>query len=215
MRYLNAVMFAIGLATWHVGETPRAGASEVAKEGRPENVADSTPEAALRTFYEALAKGDANLARRVVVPHDLASEFIDTQVELTEGFLHLGKAGVAQFGEEGKALQPPLPAAAILARIKEVEIVEEGDMATWPYNPERPLKLRKVQNHWKLELHSSFGKPEQMQRFNKLMSRVASYVDEVADGIDAGRFQSVDEVRQEMRRQRNLMNRDYADEFAK
>ena len=71
---------------------------------------DTTPEVAIRSFYTALAKGDAKSARKLLVSPEKMIEWTEIQAKLSVEFKRFGSAAVEEFGDDGKVLQVPVPA---------------------------------------------------------------------------------------------------------
>ncbi len=171
---------------------------------------DQSPEAAIRSFYTALATGDAPTARSLLVSPTKMHEWVEVQIRMSNSFRRFGTAAVERFGDEGKALQFPVPAELALLKLATVKPTEEGDKAEWATNPKVPSKLIRKDGHWKLDLHSSFLKPEHMEQQNVVLGRIALYVNRIAQGIEKGKFESIAAVREEFKRQRAKMNADLA-----
>jgi hypothetical protein len=171
-------------------------------------VDDSTPEAAIRAFYGALAKGDSRSARQLLAAPDEMAEWTEIQARTSIAFKHLGTAAVARFGKEGKSLQVPVPAEVALRKLETVKPAWEGDTAEWPANPKAPLKMKRIDGHWKLAVYASFPSPVHLKQVNDVHGRIAAYVGKIAADLGEGKFKSVADVREELKRQREAMNRD-------
>ncbi|MEX0715923.1 MAG: hypothetical protein WD066_05020 [Planctomycetaceae bacterium] len=174
---------------------------------------DSTPKGAIRAFYTALAKGDDRAASRFLVSADELAEWTRIQAQTSIAFRKLGTASVKRFGEEGKRLQMQAmaPAELILQKLDTWKLEENGDEAVWHVNPNAPLKMKKIDGRWKLDVLASFQSPEHLELLNDVMARVNALVGKVADDLEQGRFDSVAEVRVELKRQREAMERELAD----
>lgn len=173
-------------------------------------VDDSTPEAAIGAFYSALANGDSRAASELLVAPREMAEWTEIQARMTVSFNRLGKAAVARFGEDGNSLVAPVPAAVAFRQLDSVKPVVRGDSAEWPVNPKAPLKLKRIDGHWKLDVYSSFPSPAHLKQLNEVHRRVATYVGRIASDLDAGKFKSVAEVREELKKQREAMSRELA-----
>ena len=173
-------------------------------------VDDSTPEAAIRAFYLALASGNSRSARQLLAAPDEMAEWTEIQARTSIAFKHLGRAAVARFGEEGKSLQVPVPAEIALRKLETVKPALDGDTAEWPANPKAPLKMKRIDGHWKLDLYASFLSPAHLKRATDVHGRIAAYVGKIAADLDEGKFKSVSDVQEELKRHREAMNRDLA-----
>ncbi|MCA9247776.1 MAG: hypothetical protein KDA42_11685 [Planctomycetales bacterium] len=166
---------------------------------------DATPEEAIRSFFTAIADADPEAACSLLVAPEKMREYCRIQSNLSTSFRSLAEAGEAAFGEEGRVFRAGIPAHGAMQRLAEVEAVVDGDTAVWPSNPRAPMKLQRINGGWRLDLYSSFQKPQQLKMTNLIFERIANYVGEVAQGIRAGDHQSVAAVQAELRRQRQLM----------
>jgi len=171
---------------------------------------DVTPEAAICTFYNALARGDARSASRLLVTPAEMAEWTEIQANMSVSFQRLGAAAVSQFGDDGKLLQVSVPAETVLRKLDTIKPIQDGDTAEWRINPKVPMKMKRVHGHWKLDLYSSFRTPAHLRQINAVHRRVAAYVGRIATDIADGKFESVADVREEFKRQREAMNKDFA-----
>ena len=176
---------------------------------------DGTPAAAIESFFGALLKGDAEKATTFLMSPKKMTEYCRTQVELYKAFRHLGDAAEKHFGEDGKALRLPIPASLVSARLKEVQPEENGETAVWKSNPKVPMTLHRIDGHWKLDMYSSYKKPIQVKLTNQLFQRITEYTNTIANEISKGRFDTVQEVQQELKRQRTLMNEEMVPKLRK
>jgi hypothetical protein len=170
---------------------------------------DTTPDGAIRVFFQAIADGDAKLAQSYLLDPTPMKEWTEVQSSMSLAFKRLATAA-ARFSDEGKSLQTPVPALLAIQKLETVKVEQEGDSAQWPSNPQVPMKLQRVEGHWKLDLFSSFQKPEHLEMMNRVQGRIAKYVDRIAADIESGKLDSVDSVRAEMRKERDALNRDEA-----
>ena len=208
---ISAVLVLSSVLVFTAGPTvSRATAQAESPRNGKLAVDDSTPEAAIRTFFGALAKGDSRSALQLLTSPDKMAEWAEIQAKTSLAFKHLGMAAVARFGDEGKSLQLPVPAELSLQKLETVKPVLDGDTAKWPVNPKAPLKMKSVDGHWKLEIYESFPSPSDVKQANSVHGRIAAYVAKIAADLEEGKFKSLAEVREEFKRQREAMNRDLA-----
>lgn len=182
-------------------------AQETAPAKTPAKPDDSTPEGAIRAFFEAIAAGDATLAQSYLLNPDPVKEWTEVQSSLSLAFKRMATAAV-KFGDEGKSLQTPVPARLAIQKLETVKVEQDGDSAKWPSNPQVPMKLQRVEGHWKLDLHSSFQKPEHLEMMNRVQGRIAKFVDRIAADMESGKLDTVESVRNEMRKERDALTRD-------
>lgn len=169
---------------------------------------DSTPEAAIRSFYGALARKDSRSACQLLTTPDEMAEWSEVQAKTSASFKHLGTAAVARFGDEGRSLQLPIPAEAALRKLDTLKPTVNGNTAEWSMNPKSPMTLKRIDGHWKLDI--TFPSPAHLKQANDVHGRIAAFVDTIATDIDNGKLNSVADVREEIKRQREAMERDLA-----
>ena len=171
---------------------------------------DDTPEAAIRAFYGALARGDSRSARHLLATPDELAEWVEIQARTSVAFKHLGESAIARFGDQGKSLQVPVPAEVAVQKLDTVKPVADGDTAEWPANPQAPLKMTRIDGRWRLDVYASFPSRSHVEQANDVHGRTAAYVGKIAADLDAGKFESVADVQEELQRQREAMNRGLA-----
>jgi hypothetical protein len=184
--------------------------SAIAQDNPPENgnleIDDSTPEAAIRSFYGAIAKGDSKSALQLLTMPDELEEWAEIQARTSLVFRQLGEAAVKRFGDEGKSLQGPVPAEATVRKLDSIAPILKGDTAEWPLNPKAPLRMKRIDGHWRLDIYASFPSPAHIKQYNDVSGGTADYVGRIATDITEGKFESVAEVREEFKRQREALN---------
>jgi hypothetical protein len=98
--------------------------------------------------------------------------WIDVQIEMSKSFRRLGTAAVSRFGKQGKALQATMPAEVVLQKLKTTRPTQNGDAAEWRINPNLPTKMTCINGRWKLDLYSSFQRPEDISQQNDVFGRI-------------------------------------------
>ncbi len=176
----------------------RAQDSPTATDALPA-VHDSTAEAALRSFYTALKNEDPDRAARLMVSAEPFAEWIDAQVKMSAATRRFSTAVTTQLGEEGRKLRTPGPADRVLQHLETNKPDVQGDTATWAMNPNNPLRLKNIDGHWKLDLESDVP-VAQLKRQNSAINRMASSLDLVAADIEAGKLETVADIRDALRR---------------
>jgi len=169
--------------------------------------ATAPPSEVLKKFYRSLAESYYDDAISCTTGDALSREFVESQVRLNIAFQLLGKNSVEHFGDEGKALQKPPPALAPLQEVDRVAVNVSGSTATWPLNPNNPMKLVLIDGEWKFDLAGSFPSPAALRSANRTFDAVAAYISDVANGIAAGEFNTIPEVRQEIKRRGQVVGR--------
>ncbi len=171
-------------------------------------LADNTPEESISSFFAALAAGDSSTAQRLLVSPEEMADYCATQAKLSLALIRLGRAGVTRFGEKGKALQQPVPASLAVSRLKDVKPVIDGDTAEWKSNPNAPLKLRLLEGGWRIDLRSSFKKKDHLDMTNRVFGRIVAYIDDIAERLEQGHFDTISDVQAELKKQRAAMNKE-------
>jgi hypothetical protein len=179
-----------------LSQAPSSTASPKPKYG------DATAETAIRSFYTALAMADRDTVEYLLVTPNELQDWIDAQLEITYAFHRFSEAAKATFGDEGKSLYMPSPFLISLNQLKDNKPKETGDRAEWKTHPRLPTKLLRTDGHWKLDLLRSFEKPDHVLVVAKEMQKTAALVDALAEEMEKGKFESVQQVRAELKRRR-------------
>jgi len=142
----------IGLVAEWRREAPKAGAQLEAKAPGSETkveLADSTPEAALKTFLLALAAQDEATLRAVTLPHAEFDLLLKSPLASPDR-LALLKARLEEKPmrrlKEGDPVRMPDGETRV---IKPVD-VREGRVVLWPAGAPLPSRLENVDGHWKV-----------------------------------------------------------------
>lgn len=181
--------------------------SGLGAEPAPE-VDQSSPRAALKTYFTALEFADLKVLDRVCIANDVQKEWIAQQAAMMAALRRFGDVGVEQFGDAGRVLQQPSPAAAGRQKAEQIEITLEGDRAQAAFKPKDPLQLaRDKDGLWRIDYASTLsGKDEQMKYAAQVFRETAKLVSTLADEIQADKFSTVDEVRKELRDRRRTLD---------
>ncbi len=167
---------------------------------------DETPEGAIRSFYTAIAMADRDTVEYLLAKPKQLQDWIDAQLDITYAFHRFSEAAKSHFGDEGKALYMPAPALVALKQLNENKPKEMGDKAEWTTNPRLPTKLIRKDGHWKMDIVSSFEKPEHLQLISKELAKTAAYIDAIAEEMENGHFDTIEKVRAELKRRRDAQN---------
>jgi hypothetical protein len=181
-----------------------ATAEPATKAGPNPRYGDATVESTIRSFYVAIAMADRDTVEYLLDTPNELQEWIDAQFDITYAFHRFSEAAKSHFGEKGKSLVLPSPALVALTKLKEIKPKEDGDKAEWATNPRIPSKLIRRDGHWKMDILRSFEKPEHMQLLNREMSKTAAYIDAIAEDMENGRFETIEAVRAELKRRKEL-----------
>lgn len=203
---LSVVAHQIRLSHSYAQESSTQGgaANSAAKASPSPKYGDATPEAMIRSFYVAIAMADRDTVEYLLVTPNKLQAWIDAQLDITYAFHRFSEAAKSHFGENGTTLVLPSPALVALNKLKEIKPKEDGDKAEWATNPRIPSKLIRQDGHWKMDIFGSFEKPEHMQLLSRELSKTAAYIDAIAEEMESGRYDTVEAVRAELKRRRDL-----------
>lgn len=156
----------------------------------------STPKAAVQSYADAIARGDAEAAKATVTGGD--AQLIDTLASIMISHMRLEDAAVAKFGEEGKSLvtQNRSSAEDVNKWVSDAEVKQEGDRATVaPKDHSNPgLDLKKVGSEWKIDLSATPGIKE-LPKMLPMLQKMNAAGDELASEISAGKYKTLAEAK--------------------
>jgi hypothetical protein len=158
----------------------------------------STPKATVKTFADALNRGDAAAVKAVTINVD--PKFIDIMTSLVSSNKALENAAVAKFGADGNGLAED---SKILGNIDKsldtAEIKEEGDTATVKTkdSPE-PLTLKKVDGQWKIDFAQAKHVPtkEEITQMEPMFNAMLDVNKQLVSDISAGKYKTAGEAKQ-------------------
>jgi hypothetical protein len=128
-------------ATQSNGATPRS-ASRV-------ELADATPEGALKTFLLALAAGDRETLRAVTLPDDELDWLLRGRPVSPELLARI-RAQLEQRSMRRLKAGDPVRMPGGQARVIQPDDVREGRVVLWPDGAPLPSRLENVNGHWKV-----------------------------------------------------------------
>jgi hypothetical protein len=162
----------------------------------------SSPQAAAKSLTAAVARGDADTVRSLIVVQN------DPEQQLANAYSHLLLAA-KRLSEAAKKRYPggtdPFAAGGITpeeaTNIDAAVVHVEQDLATLTIKGrERPMKLRKVGESWKVIISEEPEQSaQQRDRQVALVQGMADAMNASADDINAGRFRDVEEARNAFR----------------
>lgn len=176
------------------------------------------PKDVVVAFYSSLADEDSKRASQLVLKPKKMTEWIKSQTDLSATFKNWNKAVAAKLGEDGAAIILPNPIQQVADRSQQVDARVKGSEAEFPINNRSPLKLRRVAGKWKLDIFSAYEKPETLRLLGvdsgdvalKLVTikaqEQAKMLGAVIAEINAGRLTTTDQVRQQLKTERDSMN---------
>jgi hypothetical protein len=153
---------------------------------------DSTPKAAAKALYAALAEGDWAAAKQVTIVADGYDDAFKTLVDYGVGFTRLADAVTAKFGKKAADEFPsPGRRSAIIGDATETD---NGDTALLiPNDGNDPLHMKRIDGHWKVDIFANpaFNGPEAMTKGLRVIAQAAN---ETADDTAAGKYKTVQDV---------------------
>jgi hypothetical protein len=157
----------------------------------------STPKSAVKSFYVSVVRGDGTSARENVV-EPAQVPMVDEARNLIVEVRGFRRAAIERFGEEkGDDVSGGLPT---LKDIEEANERIEGTNATLATkNGKASLKLRKIGNHWKIDLLSILPLRTDAETARRIFAKSAIAARELAAQIRAGVFATPDDADQALK----------------
>lgn len=154
------------------------------------SIDQSSPRAAMRSFWNAIDQGDARAARQVCLAGRTQSAWIDAFAAMCGGWRKLNDARVRKFGDEGTVHQTP--AYTSLALADKMVVQENNGQATlvMPGHPELATFVVKNQGKWFLDMNRSMGGDPAAT--TKIYQSIAAAANAVAASADAGKYATDD-----------------------
>src|SRR4051812_4323473 len=157
----------------------------------------STPKSAVKSFYVSVVRGDGTSARdNVVEPAQVP--MVDEARNLIVEVRSFRHAAIERFGEEkGDDVSGGLPT---LKDIEEANEKIDGDNALLATkNGKASLRLRKIGNHWKVDLLSILPVRTDAETAKRIFSKAALAARELAAQIRAGAFATPEDADQALK----------------
>ena len=152
----------------------------------------STPKKAASAFAKAVEANNIDAAKSASVGSDEDYKLVQAIGAFIASARELRDASVAQFGEAGKGISND----ELSNLSKQVEASDEkitGDTATLGKPEEHdPMKLKKVDGNWKVDL-ASIPDKDQM---GKALPKMQKVMTTAATEIKSGKYKNVDEAKQ-------------------
>jgi len=172
-------------------------ASGVAAEPPAEVKKDlSSPKAAVKTFVQALANGNVDLAKSAAITNAQQAQLLELMTQMTGSMKKLTDAAVAKFGEAGETISgQKMKMGENLKQIDDSEVKIDGDNATiLPTNQKEPVKLKKQNGDWKVDI-ASMPNLDRLAEAKPMITAMVSAANATATDISAGKFKDVEEAR--------------------
>ena len=157
----------------------------------------STPKSAVKSFYVSVVRGDGSSARQNVV-EPAQVPIVDEARNLIVEVRSFRHAAIERFGEEkGDDVSGGLPT---LKDIEEANEKIEGDNALLATkNGKASLRLRKIGNHWKIDLLSILPLRTDAETARRIFAKAALAARELAAQIRAGAFATPEDADQALK----------------
>jgi hypothetical protein len=168
-------------------------AAGVASVGMAVEADFNTPKGAFRTYTKALAEGDSKTLKEAVIASDKHLQLLDSQVAYTPVERKFNAAVVKSYPVAAKELADP--SQEMLKAIDTADVKVSGESATLVTRlSTEPVKLKKVDNKWKLDLISMYDTDniEEVMMFRKALADVMA---DMLPDVEAGKYKSFDEVK--------------------
>jgi hypothetical protein len=161
----------------------------------------STPKDAAISFGKAVEAGDLAQAQAVSITDAGTKELLAAMVPLVGALKKLDTAAVAKFGPAGKNVAGGgNPGAQFSGQYEDAEVKESGDTATVTGKKGgEPLKLKKVDGQWKVDLASMTKGPDDaraMAMALPMFKGMTTSAEETTAEITAGKYKTADEAKQ-------------------
>lgn len=198
MKYLTK----IGGLTPDESEVPPAPEGEEKKGDGVE--AGSNADAEVKAFLSGLQSSPADAAGTLYI-EGASDADLKAIAALGAGQAKLDAACKKKFGKTLAEALKDSPMGAAMAGMpsapasidpEHAAIAVTGDAAVVTPEGGQPVKLRKVDGAWKLDLTESLGKPEALAQISKIGDGLSQVYDEVAADVEADKFEKVEDVLQ-------------------
>jgi hypothetical protein len=151
----------------------------------------STPKKTAIAFAKGVESGDLATVKATSIGNESDYKLVHSIIGLIEANKQLRAAAIAKFGEDGKQISTE-DLSNISKQMEQGEEKIEGDTATVGKADEKdPMKLKKVDGVWKVDL-ASIPDKEQM---TKAMPKMQKAMSQAALDIKAGKYKTIDEAK--------------------
>jgi len=151
----------------------------------------SSPKAAAREFFRALAVGSRDGAKAAAIVTADEVRIIDAMVVVNLSRKRLADAAVERFGEEGKLF------VVVDRKLQQVEAAEPrvlGDRAVMPFDGEVTMVVRLVGRVWKVDL-VELNQRENLYAVVPTLRAMAATGEAIADEVVAGKHATAADAR--------------------
>lgn len=156
----------------------------------------SSPKSAIKTFVQALANGDVEMAKAAAISNDSQGQMIELMAKMTGGMKKLTDAATAKFGEAGEEITgQKMKMEDNLKQIDDAKIEVKGDEATIISQDQKsPVTLKKVNGEWKVDI-ASMPNVDRIAEAAPMINAMANAASATTADINADKYKTVDEAK--------------------
>jgi hypothetical protein len=158
----------------------------------------STPKAAVKSLYGAVAKGDAAVVRQVLmVDGDPEQHFAAGYADLILAGKHLADAAKSKYPGVADAFTRGTILPEDVAKVDSAKVSIDGENATVKINDrDEPLKLRQTNGAWRVVVGTpgSVSTPAQRENQMNLIKGLIAAMSQCADEITADKYATAQEA---------------------
>jgi hypothetical protein len=167
----------------------------------------STPKGAASAFFKAMETGDAAAARDMATGSEKQLAILDILVPVVHGFKQLEIAAVKKWGDEGrKTLTQGQGGGGSFDFNEQIKTAKEeitGETAIITpaqagEDKKDPMKLKKVDGKWKLDMASIPAEGIEDPTTTKMLKAMADIAKSTAAEIDEGKYESAAKAKEAM-----------------
>ena len=167
----------------------------------------STPKAAVASFFKAMENGDPAAAKTLASGSEKQLAILDVLVPVVHGFKQLEAAALKKWGEEGRKQLSQGPGSSTFDVAEKLKTAKEeitGDTATIipadpkPNETKEPMKLKKVDGKWKLDMASLQADEMSDPNTTKMLKSMADIAKATAAEIDQGKYPDAKSAKEAM-----------------
>ena len=155
----------------------------------------STPKGAAKTFATAMEKGDAATAQKASTGAD--PKLVASMATAMGNVKKMRDAAKSKFGASADSFGTTQghDFSDYEQKLDDADVKEQGDTATITPKQGQPMKLKKVDGDWKVDL-SEIGSGPMAQAGGGMFDAMSKAATETTDDINAGKFKTAQEAEQ-------------------
>ena len=162
--------------------------------------AEEACRAAAGAYFEAITRGDADAALKLVAdPSDADRIAVHATAASAEALLRLEELAQSRFGERGD-VGIAARHRRLLDAIERAPVELHDGSAVLRPEGERPIRLRRIDGAWKLKSPASRLTGDERKALRKALQKTESATKDLAERIRSGAVKSAQEVRDALRK---------------